>query len=174
MADLISVLLGIALLVAGRRLFWLFVGALGFITGIQLASLVPQISEGTALLIGLVLGVVFALLAVTLQRFAVGLAGFLAGGFILTTLAARLGTGSEVFPWVLYIIGGVIGVILVMLLFDWALITLSSIAGAALILNSFSTQAAAGGLIFLVLVIAGIIVQSSLWSRLLRRRRRKQ
>lgn len=173
MTDLISFLLGIALLVAGRRLFWLFVGALGFITGLQLASVFPQLSQETVLLIGLILGVVFALLAIFLQRLAVGVAGFLAGGFILTTLAARLGVGSDVFPWVLYIIGGIAGVILVMLLFDWALIVFSSVAGAALILNSFSVQTAAGGLIFFLLVTAGILIQAFPVRRVIRRIRRR-
>lgn len=173
MADLISLLLGIALLVAGRRLFWLFVGALGFIAGLQFASLIPQISEGTILVIGLILGVLFALLAVFLQRFAVGIAGFLAGGFILTTLAGRMGIGDDVFPWALYLIGGLVGVLLVMLLFDWALITLSSIAGAVLILQSFSSDTPAGSAIFILLVIAGIAIQGFLLPRGLRRLRKK-
>ncbi|MGE5374391.1 MAG: hypothetical protein ACM3XO_04975 [Bacteroidota bacterium] len=173
MTGLISVLLGIALLVAGRRLFWLFVAALGFITGLQLASLFPQMSQTTGLLIGLFLGVAFALLAIFLQRIAVGIAGFLAGGFILTTLATRLGMGRDMLPWALYIIGGIIGVILVMVLFDWALIVFSSIAGAALILNSVSLQTTAGGLIFFLLVLTGIIIQGFVVQRVIRRRPRR-
>jgi hypothetical protein len=173
LTGLISVLLGIALLVAGRRLFWLFVAALGFITGLQLASLFPQMSQTTGLLIGLFLGVAFALLAIFLQRIAVGIAGFLAGGFILTTLATRLGMGSDMLPWALYIIGGIIGVILVMVLFDWALIVFSSTAGAALILNSVSLQTTAGGLIFFLLVLTGIIIQGFVVQRVIRRRPRR-
>ena len=158
MTDLIGVLLGIALLVAGRRLFWLFIGALGFVAGLQIASLLPNISEGTALVIGLIAGIAFALLGIFLQRLAVGIAGFLAGGFIFTTLAARLGL-EGLSPWVIYLIGGLIGIGLVMLLFDWALIVLSSIAGATLILQSFPSQTVAGGVIFLILILAGIIIQ---------------
>jgi len=173
LTGLISVILGIALLVAGRRLFWLFLAGLGFITGLQLASLFPQLSQTTALLIGLFLGVVFALLAIFLQRIAVGLAGFLAGGFILTTLAARIGVGNDVFPWALYIIGGVIGIVLVMLLFDWALIVFSSIAGAALILNSLSLQTAAGEILFFLLVLVGIIIQGFVIHRVVRRRHKR-
>ena len=173
MADLFSVLLGIALLVAGRRLFWLLVGVLGFVTGVQLVSLLPNVSQTTALIVGLIIGVIFALLAVFLQRLAVSIAGFLAGGFILTTLAGRLGIGNTTFPWALYILGGIIGVVLVMLLFDWALIVLSSIAGAALILRSFSSQTVAGWVIFLLLVLIGIIIQGFIPGRLRRRRIRR-
>jgi len=88
--------------------------------------------------------------------------GFLAGGFILTTLMGRLGIGYDVFPWAFHIIGGLIGVVLVLLLFDWALITFSSIAGAALILQSFSSETTAGGLIFILLVVTGITLQGFL------------
>jgi hypothetical protein len=35
---LLRVLVGIGLLITGRRLFWLFVGLIGFITGTHLAS----------------------------------------------------------------------------------------------------------------------------------------
>jgi len=38
MLSVISLILGVALLVAGRKLFWLFVGAAGFVTGMQLAT----------------------------------------------------------------------------------------------------------------------------------------
>ena len=38
MLNVINLILGGALLVAGRKLFWLFVGAAGFVTGIQLAT----------------------------------------------------------------------------------------------------------------------------------------
>ena len=170
MTGLVSVLLGAALLFAGRRLFWLFVGALGFIFGVQLASLIPQLSETTVLVIGLVFGVIFALLAVFLQRLAVGLAGFLAGGFILTTFLTRLGVES-LSNWVVYIIGGLIGIVLVFLLFDWTLIIFSSMAGAALLLQSFSTQTPAGILIFFLLSLVGIVIQGGLMLRGRRGRR---
>jgi hypothetical protein len=170
LSGLVSVLLGAALLFAGRRFFWLFVGALGFVFGMQLASLIPQLSETTVLVIGLVFGVVFALLAVFLQRLAVGLAGFLAGGFILTTLFARLGV-EGLSNWVVYIIGGLIGIVLVFLLFDWTLIIFSSMAGAALLLQSFSTQTPAGVLIFFLLSLVGIIIQGGLMLRGRRGRR---
>ena len=169
MSGLVSVILGAALLFAGRRLIWLFVGALGFIFGMELASLLPQLSEMTVLVVGLIFGIIFAVLAVFLQRFAIGVAGFLAGGFILTTFFTRLGVES-LSNWVVYIIGGLIGLALVFLLFDWTLIIFSSLAGAALLLQSFSTETPAGVLIFFLLALIGIIIQGGL---MLRNRRRR-
>jgi hypothetical protein len=166
MLNVINLLLGGALLVAGRKLFWLFVGAAGFVTGIQLATRFWQGSDVLIIIVGLVVGVIFALLAIFLQAILIGIAGFLTGGYVFSMLATTLGidvTGAM--TWIIYIIGGVLGVILVSILFDWALITLSSLAGAALIVQAFYLQGAAGGLLFFILFIAGVIFQGSLLRR---------
>jgi hypothetical protein len=63
------------------------------------------------------------------------------------------------------VIGGVIGVALIMFLLDWALITLSSLAGASLIIESLSSRAALGGLLFFVLFIIGVLIQGSVLRR---------
>jgi len=161
MTSLINIILGGVLLVAGRKLFWLFVGAAGFVTGMQLATRFTQSSEGFAIIIGLVIGLIFAVLAIFLQRIAIAIAGFLAGGYILTALAGMLGLDAGAFVWIVYVVGGIIGVILVSLLFDWALITLSSLAGASLVVQSLFPQNATGGLIFIILFIIGMLIQGS-------------
>lgn len=163
MLNVINLVLGGGLLLAGRKLFWLFVGAAGFLTGIQLSTRFWQGSDLLAIIVGLVLGVIFALLAIFLQALVIGIAGFLIGGYIFTALAAMLGmdvTGSM--TWILYGIGGVIGFILVSFLFDWAIITLSSLAGASLIIQSFFPESGTGGVIFFILLILGVVIQGSI------------
>jgi hypothetical protein len=162
MIELINILLGGVLLLAGRKLFWLFVGGIGFVTGLQFAANFWQGPDTLALDIGLIVGVIFALLAVFLQTIAIGIAGFFAGGYILTALAGMIGmdTAGAIF-WIIYVIGGIIGLVVVIYLFDWAIITLSSLAGASLLLPALFPQSAAGGVIFAVLFIIGIIVQGS-------------
>ena len=166
MLNVINLVLGGALLVAGRKLFWLFVGAAGFVTGLQLATRFWEGSGVLAIIVGLIIGVIFALLAIFLQAVVIGIAGFLTGGYVLTVLATMLGldvTGAT--TWIVYIIGGIIGLILVSFLFDWALITLSSLAGASLIVQSFLPQRVTGGPIFLILFIVGILIQGSILRR---------
>lgn len=166
MLNGINLVLGSALLLAGRKLFWLFVGAAGFITGIQLATRFSQGPDWLAIVIGLIIGVIFALLAIFLQAVVIWIAGFLTGGYVLTALAAMLGIDvSGVTTWIVYIIGGILGVILVSLLFDWALITLSSLAGSSLIVQSFSPGGATGGLLFIILFLAGVLIQGSILRR---------
>ena len=165
MLSVINLILGVALLFAGRKLFWLFVGAAGFVTGLQLATQFWQGPELLAIVIGLVVGVIFALLAIFLQSVAIGIAGFLAGGYILTVLAGMIGLNQGAFSWIVYIIGGIIGVLLVIFLFDWAIITLSSLAGASLITQALLLPSGIGGVIFIVLVIVGVVIQASMMQR---------
>jgi len=165
MLNIISLILGVALLFAGRKLFWLFVGAAGFVTGMQLATQFWQGPELLAIIIGLVVGVIFALLAIFLQSVAIGIAGLLAGGYILTVLAGMIGLNQGAFSWIVYIIGGIIGVLLVIFLFDWAIITLSSLAGASLITQALLLPNGIGGVIFIALVIVGVVIQGSMMQR---------
>jgi hypothetical protein len=51
--------------------------------------------------------------------------------------------------------------VLVIFLFDWAIITLSSLAGASLVVQSFLPEGGAGGIIFTVLFLIGVVVQGS-------------
>ena len=169
MLNLINLILGGALLIAGRKLFWLFVGAAGFVTGIQLATRFWQGPDWLALVVGLVIGVIFALLAIFLQALVIGIAGFLLGAYVLTVLATMFGIDvNGIATWIVYIVGGILGLILVSFLFDWALITLSSLAGASLITQAFSpqgAQGATGGIIFFVLFILGVLIQGSILRR---------
>ena len=163
--GLINALLGLGLLVAGRRLFWLFVAAAGFVLGAQLTIRTFHGPEWLGLIIGIVVGVLFAVLAVFLRAIAIGIAGFLAGGSILLGLVELFNIKVPAASWLIYIAGGLIGILLVGLLFNWALITLSSLGGAALLIReAVDVIALRGSLVivaFVVLVIFGIFIQGA-------------
>jgi hypothetical protein len=164
--NLINLIVGAVLLVAGRKLFWLLVGAIGFAIGVMLATRFFNGNELTMILAGLVLGLIFALLAVFLESIAIGIAGFLGGGYVLLTIAGMLGLDrGGIWSWVIYAIGGILGILLVAMLFKWALIIISSLVGASLVVTAFGMSAAAAGLIYLGLVIAGILIQAGGLSR---------
>ncbi|HHP7235596.1 MAG TPA: DUF4203 domain-containing protein [Desulfobacterales bacterium] len=167
MDSMIHIALGIVVLACGHRLFWIFVGGVGFVVGFHLALLYFAGLPGWAhWAIALVLGCGGALLALFFQGLAILLAGFAAGGYIalyLTTLA-----GISDWFWI-YPLGGVIGALLLYLLFDWALIFLSSIAGATLIVQSIQWGHLFELLLYSVLVVCGVAFQTT-W--MLRRRSR--
>jgi hypothetical protein len=157
------ILAGIGLLVFGRKLFWLFVGLIGFASGMHVATrFFPGQPEWMVLAIALMAGVLGALLALFLQWLAIGLAGFLAGGYIVVRLLHVSGLTTGDTYWILFLVGGIIGLILIIILFDWALIILSSLVGAGLITESVHVAHSGGLLLLIVLVIAGILVQSRL------------
>lgn len=162
---LISILLGAALLLAGRQLFWLFVAAVGFLYGMEFApTLFQGSSEVLHLAVALACGLIGALLGIFAQKVAVALAGGLTGGY----LAAEFAYGAawhEHFPVIAFAIGAIIGAVLVLMLFDWALIICSSLAGSALIVPAFHLQRMEDHLLFAGLAIVGILIQAGLMHR---------
>ncbi len=162
MVSLLYLVLGAVLLVAGRRLFWLLVGGIGFVIGATMATRFFHGNDLTVILAGLVLGIIFAVLAIFLESVAIGIAGFLGGGYVLLSLAGMLGLErGGLSTWIIFVVGGVIGVLLVAFLFGWAVITISSLAGASMIIAAVGLTAATAGLIYLGLVIAGVLIQGT-------------
>ena len=156
--PLVNILVGAALLLLGRRLFWLFVAGVGFIVGAMLATeWFAERTDWVTLAVAVGAGVIGALLSIFLQRIAAGIAGFLAGGHILYTLAFELKYGP--YAWVAFVIGGVVGALLVMALFDWALVLLSALTGATVIVQNVSLDQSASTLLWVVLIVLGVAVQ---------------
>jgi hypothetical protein len=160
-----EILLGSALLVAGRRLFWLFVGAMGFILGLVLAGMLFRGQpEWVIIVASLALGLLGAALARSFQQLMLVLAGFVAGGYIISSLIKMFQLNIPVSSQVLFVLCGLIGAALVTSLFDWAVITLSSISGAALVTDNLRLGQQNLTALFLVLVVIGIAVQAG-WLR---------
>ena len=76
-------------------------------------------------------------------------------------LASRCWQGTETLALVFGLIVGVIFALLAIFLFDWVIITLSSLAGAALLVQAFLAEGGSGGVIFTILFLIGVIVQGS-------------
>jgi len=164
--TVINVLLGVMLLTLGRKLFWLFVGFIGFAVGFHYASSVLNF-QSQLLLIGLaaLTGIVGAVLAVFFQKIAVGLAGFAGGGYISLNLINLLGVRLDQLIWLPYLIGGLIGVMLIFFIFDWALILISSLAGASMIIQVLSLNPGMQFGLFLALAICGLVIQTVLYRK---------
>jgi len=166
---LLSILAGLALLTLGRKLFWLFVGLVGFVAGIALATQFVQGPEWMVLVIALAAGLVGVVFALVLQQAAVALAGFIAGAYVVISLLNRFAWDAGGSQWALYwalvIVGGVIGAALVLAVFEWALIILSSLTGAALIVQTINPGTLLAAILFAVLFIVGVVIQAGLRRR---------
>ena len=115
-------------------------------------------------------------MAVTLRKIALGAAGFLVGGYLLMGLLATTGQehqvalaigrgGPQVAPWLAFLVGGLLGAVLMNALFVWTLIVLSSMSGAALICESLRLGTQPSTIVFTILVFIGILAQSGLMRR---------
>ena len=163
-----ALLAGAALLLFGRRLFWLFVGVVGFVVAWRLAG--AYLGEaGIGWVLAVLVGLAGAAAAVLVQRLAVGLAGFAAGAIGFVWLAELLGWPMGLPTLVGAVVGGALGAALVGWLFGLGLVALSSLVGAALVVEGLGLEEPRGPA-FVILAVVGALVQ--LGSR--RRRRRRE
>ena len=114
------------------------------------------------LLVALVLGVLGALLAILLQKLAIAVAGFIAGGRIAWAAAAAFWVDHAHYRGITFVIGGILGALLLLALFDWVLIFLSSVEGAHLITNGIVLPEKGSLILFIVLAVIGVVVQGSM------------
>src|SRR5216117_1446832 len=164
---IVGALIGIVILLFGRKLFWLCVAAVGFAVGVEIAPhLVNEPSPLLALTVALVLGVLGALLAFVLQKIAIAVLGFLAGGKLAGAIAGAFFVHYAQYSIIIFVVGGVIGAILLLTLFDWALIVVSSLIGAHLIQNAIVLPPSGSTVLFLGLAIVGIVVQAASFRRI--------
>ena len=154
-----SAFIGFTILILGRQLFWVTIAGLGFALGMNYAVQFFQGSSEMILMVSLAAGIVGAILGYALQRAAAGLVGFLSGWYLTTILINTININIGEYWYILTIIGGLIGVGLISLLFDWSLILLSSLAGASIISQTIHFRPATNTAIFVILFVLGVAIQ---------------
>jgi len=159
----LNIIIGLFLLFNGRGLFWLFVACVGFASGYHYAQQIWAIhSPLTVLLISLAAGGLGAIITIFFQKAAIVMAGFAAGGYVVLSLFGQFNGLPAQMIWLPYIIGGIIGSVILYFVFDWALIVLSTLTGATLIVQMVTFDPLVEIALFLVLVIAGMAFQAKI------------
>ncbi len=162
----VYIVLGILMLVGGRRFFWVFVGAMGFVSGFTYGKEIFGLEYVQTLLIAAsILGVIGIVIALFMQGIAIGIAGFLAGSYVTFSLLPVFGKFSLELTWLIVLIGGIVGLVLSILLINWMLIFLSSVTGAAIIAHYIPPDSWVKPAIWIVLSVAGIVIQTILFLR---------
>lgn len=131
--------LGAMLMIQGRKLYWLFVGGIGFFVTLTLLN--PPFSGmsiQTARIIAVIVAFFGALIAIFLQRLAIFIGGFLGGGYLLIIALELFGAQLGGLNTILFLIGGVVGALIVSSAFDGALIFFSSVIGAAMVVQAMN------------------------------------
>jgi hypothetical protein len=150
-------IIGGILLFLGRELNFVFAGAMAGLLGFRLTPLLPSTwpawSDAAFMI---TLGLLAAIIVLINERFGYFLSGFLAGGFFLVEYYAP---NLLTVPLLPFIIGGVIGALILGLLTEWALILVSAAIGSSYILNLFRLDPTAEILVGAGLFIVGALTQ---------------
>ncbi len=156
----IQIAAGALLLLYGRKLFWLCLGIVGFLlTFTVISRLDLEIDNLLMLVVCLLLGVIGAVLAIMLQKIAVAVAGFAIGAYSTLFFLDSYGVGAGGYDWVLALVGGIIACVLAAVLFEIALIVLSSLLGAGLIASATGLSPTASVILLLCLALFGSAIQ---------------
>ena len=120
---ILTTIIGLAVLVMGRQIFWVFIAGLGFALGLLISTQFYDAQyEWQILLISTLVAVVGAILAYTGQRLAAGVAGLATGWYLTIVLLnyfnPNLGQFESLIPYIVGIISG----ILLIIFFDWGVI----------------------------------------------------
>jgi MFS family permease len=167
--PIVNIVLGILLLTTGKKLYWLFVAVVGFVIGLALATQYLQLNPPWMVyILAFAAGVIGAILGILVQKLAIALVGFIAGGYGAYYLAnTLLGIKAEPTNWIAFIVGGIVGLLLVASVFDWALYIISSWAGATLVSRTVTEgvklDPTLGMVMFFLLFVLGMVIQIGLF-----------
>lgn len=164
--NILNLVLGIILLTTGKKLYWLFVGIIGFLIGYAVSTQYLHLQLNPPWLIYIIAvagGLIGAVLGIFVQHLAIALAGFIVGGYGAILLIELLGISKQVTNFMAFIVGGIIGLLVVASVFNWALYIISSWAGATLVVQAIGLQAVLGTIVFFTLFVLGMIIQVGLF-----------
>jgi hypothetical protein len=143
---------------------WLLVGVIGFTFGYEYGAQTYAGASDTMLLsVALAAGLVGGVLAYFVQALMIAVAGFLVGARLAVVLFNVVHPIPDQNFWLLaFLAGGIIGAALLVAVFDSALLFLSSLFGASLIVETIELPPYQKLILFLVLLAVGLVVQSNL------------
>ena len=162
--TLVSLLVGLLLLLVGRKAFWFFLALIGFaVTVAFIPRIVPDIDPQTQVIVAIVAGIIGGAAASVLTKVVVWVGGFVGGAYVGVIAWQTLMGAAPGFPWIPVAIGGIAGMLIAKFLFESVLVIVSSAAGAALLVYTFQVGETLGFILLILFTAIGIIVQGRLW-----------
>ena len=156
-----TTIIGFAMLVMGRQIFWIFIAGLGFAFGLLFGGeFYSGQSQYMIFLVSTLIAIAGALLAYTLQRLAAGIGGFVTGWYLTFILIGYFGIqlGYQAGIVVPVIVGLTCG-LLIMKFFDVGVIIASSVAGSAIIISGMSLARNVELALLIMFAVVGIVIQ---------------
>jgi hypothetical protein len=155
-----SLAIGFVTLMTGRQLYWLFIGGVAFFSIFLLVPILTDFGASVDLFfISLGIGLIIGFLASVIGRAVAAGVLFLLGGYLLFMIPNSMGLNTTWLSWVLFLLSGLVTVFLVFYWFDFAMVLLSSLTGAGLIVQSVKSSAANLMVVYIAMVIFGMATQ---------------
>ena len=155
--EIVRGVIGVIILFFGRELNFLFAGGMAALIGFRLAPTLPDSLPSWAeyaLIIGI--AVIAAVLVLINERAGYFISGFCAGGYLMMEYFEP---GVLTFPIVPFIVGALIGALIIGVFTEWALIAISSVIGAIYSTTLFKLSPTAETLIAGGLFVMGSLTQ---------------
>lgn len=153
--------IGGILLFLGRELNFLLAAAMAAFLGLRLTPLLPAQWPGWSdYAFILALGAIAAGITIAKERFGYFLSGFLVGAAFLVEYYEP---GVLTLPLLPFLVGGLLGAIVLGVFTQWALMIISSLVGAYSLTNMFNLHPTAEILVTSGLFIIGALTQVVLW-----------
>lgn len=155
--DITRGIIGGIILFLGRELNFLFAGGMAILVAFRLTPLLPKEWPDWsfyAFIVGA--AALAAAIAIINERVGYFLSGFLAGGFVLVEYFAP---GVLTLPLAPFVVGGVVGSLILGLLTEWAMIVVSCLIGAFYVTNLFTLSPTAELLLGAGLFVVGALAQ---------------
>ena len=149
--------IGGIILFLGRELNFLFAGGMAVLIGFRLAPILPAQWPGWYDYVFIaILGVIAASVVIANERLGYFVSGFLAGGYFLIEYFEP---GMLTVPLLPFLVGGIIGSVIIGVFTEWALMIVSCLFGAYYVANLFTLSPTAQILVTSGLFIVGAITQ---------------
>lgn len=156
---ILNLFIGLTMLLVGYRVFWLFVGGMVYLYISEKMTEAGTYPPDTIMAYGLFAGVFASVAAFFLHKITLGVVGFFVGGIALVSIMQSLGVEPSSYLFT-FLVGAVFGVIFFSYLFDWTMVLMSSLLGAAYLtsLIPFADESQKG-VALLVLTLIGALFQ---------------
>jgi hypothetical protein len=155
--EVIRAIIGAVFLFLGRELNFFFAAAMAALIGLRLTPLLPQEWPDWSEYVFMI-GLAIAAAAIVIARERIGyfVSGFLVGSYFLVEYYEP---GVLTLPLVPFLVGGVIGTILIGIFTEWALMVVSCLVGAYFLTGMFVLSPTAEILVGSGLFIVGALTQ---------------
>jgi hypothetical protein len=163
--TLISILIGIALIILGRKALWLGVFSGSFLGASQLLTYILfDQGETTIWILSAIIAGIALMLYLTLEKAMVVILGAVGGGFLaFSVCTATSFMSTDTFPakFAVFVAGGLFGILLMKIVFEWTMKAFTALIGAFLISSFLVGQPIFQLLALVLLTIIGLAIQGN-------------